>query len=180
MRSALLRHGFHPVVAMDIIPSDASISFEVMGEQVRDAAHWILHSTGAAKIDIVAYSMGAIAARYFLQRLDGRSMIRRFISIAGPHHGTFNAWFRPNIGCRQMRPGSELLNDLNAEKDPFGEVKVFSFYSPFDLMVMPSRSSILTCAHNRAFNVWLHPLMITDRRVIEAVVQTLACETPSQ
>lgn len=174
MQSALLRHGFEPVIAMDIIPSDASIPFEAMGVQVRDAALQILDSNKAAKIDIVAYSMGSLAARYFLQRLGGKSMIRRFISISGPHHGSFNAHFRPGAGCRQMRLGSQFLQDLNNDPDPFGDVEVFSFYTPFDLMILPSRSSILNGAHNRAFKVWLHPLMTFDRRVIEAIIQTLA------
>jgi triacylglycerol lipase len=173
MQSALSMRGFEPVIAMDIIPSDASIPFEAMGAQVRDAILHILDITGEPKIDIVAYSMGALAARYYLQRLGGKSVIRRFISISGPHHGTFTANFRFGAGCRQMRPGSAFLQDLNSEIDPFGEVDVYSFYTPFDLMVMPSCSSILDHAHNRPFTVWLHPLMINHRRVIEAVAQTL-------
>lgn len=174
MQLALLKHGFSPVVAMDIIPADGSIPIEKMGEQVRVAACELILATGADKIDVVAYSMGALAARYFLQRLGGRNKIRRFISISGPHHGTFTAWFRPHIACRQMRPGSDFLNALNTDTDPFGGVEIFSFYTPFDLMVFPSRSSILADAHNLSFKVLLHPLMIADRRVIEAVVQALA------
>jgi triacylglycerol lipase len=174
MRTGLLRYGFKPVIAMDIIPSNGSIPIEAMAEQVRDAARHLLTSTGADRIDCVGFSMGALATRYFLQKLGGRTIIRRFISISGPHHGSYNALFRPNTACRQMRPGSPLLQNLNSETDPFDEVDVYSFYTPFDLMVIPSRSSILPHAHNRPFNVWLHPLMITNRRVIEAVVHTLA------
>lgn len=174
MQLALLKHGFSPVVAMDIIPADGSIPIEKMGEQVRVAACELILATGVHRIDVVAYSMGALAARYFLQRLGGKEIIRRFISISGPHHGTITAWFRPQIACRQMRPGSDLLNDLNADPDPFHKVDVFSYYTPYDLMVFPSHSSIMEYAHNRAFHVLLHPLMITDKRVIEAVVQTLA------
>lgn len=176
---ALLKHGFNPVFAMDIIPSDGSIPFQAMGAQVQDAALRILQSTSAAKIDIVAYSMGALAARYYLQRLGGKSVIRRFISISGPHRGTFNAHFRSGASCRQMRPSSEFLKDLNTDANPFGEVEVFSFYTPFDLMVLPSRSSVLDQAHNRAFNVWLHPLMISDKRLIEAIVQALTNNAPT-
>ncbi|MBN1538361.1 MAG: hypothetical protein JW908_16610 [Anaerolineales bacterium] len=174
MQRALLQRGFSSVVAMDIVPSNGSIRFEAMGKQVRDAAFQLLHSTGAPKIDIVAYSMGALAARYFIQRLGGKSMVRRFVSISGPHHGTFNAYFRLNTGCRQMRPNSDFLIALNSDIDPFGDVAVFSFYTPYDLMVLPGKSSIIPGAHNRAFPVLLHPLMTFDRRVIEAVAQTLA------
>ncbi len=134
MRSALLKRGFNPVEAMDIFPSDASISFQEMGTQVQEAAVRLLDSSHATKIDMVAYSMGALAARYFLQKLGGKHIVRRFVSISGPHHGTVNAWLRPGAGCRQMRPNSRFLQDLNRDPDPFGEVEVFSFYTPYDLM----------------------------------------------
>ncbi|MCJ7531422.1 MAG: hypothetical protein MUO64_10380 [Anaerolineales bacterium] len=174
MRAALLARGFSPVYAMDIIPSDASVSIEAMGIQVLDAVRKLQQTTPAQKVDVVAYSMGALAVRYFLQRQGGRSMVRRFISIAGPHHGTLTAYLCQNVGCFQIRPGSDLLHDLNADIDPWGDVKVSSFWSPLDLMVIPATSSLLVRAHNRAFKVVLHPWMVSDKRVIEAVAQTLA------
>ena len=174
MRAALLTRGFSPVYAMDIIPSDASISIEAMGNQVLDAVRKLQQTTPAQKVDVVAFSMGALAVRYFLQRQGGRSMVRRFISIAGPHHGTLSAYLCQNVGCFQIRPGSDLLHDLNADMDPWGDVKVSSFWSPLDLMVIPATSSLLVRAHNRAFIVILHPWMVSDKRVIEAVAQTLA------
>jgi len=123
--------------------------------------------------------MGALAARYFLQKLGGKHIVRRFVSISGPHHGTVNAWLRPGAGCRQMRPNSRFLQDLNRDPDPFGEVEVFSFYTPYDLMILPSRSSILNGARNHAFKVWLHPLMTFDHKVIEAVARSLAGDNPT-
>jgi len=174
MRAALLARGFSPVYAMDIIPSDASVSIEAMGSQVLETVRKLQQTTHIQKVDVVAYSMGALAVRYFLQRQGGRSMVRRFISIAGPHHGTLSAYLCQNVGCFQIRPGSDLLHDLNADMYPWGDVKVSSFWSPLDLMVIPATSSLLVRAHNRAFKVVLHPWMVSDKRVIEAVAQTLA------
>jgi triacylglycerol esterase/lipase EstA (alpha/beta hydrolase family) len=146
---------------------------------VQEAAVRLLDSSHATKIDMVAYSMGALAARYFLQKLGGKHIVRRFVSISGPHHGTVNAWLRPGAGCRQMRPNSRFLQDLNRDPDPFGEVEVFSFYTPYDLMILPSRSSILNGARNHAFKVWLHTLMTFDHNVIEAVARSLAGDNPT-
>ena len=174
MRTVLQARGFGPVYAMDIIPPDASISFAVMGEQIRNSVNVLLQEAGAQKVDIVAYSMGALAVRYFLHRLDGQLLVRRFVSLAGPHHGTVMAYLRENIGSQQMRPGSQFLRELNAENGKWGNVNVYSFWSPLDLMVLPATSSVLEHAHNRAFNVILHPWVTSDQRVIEAVVQTLA------
>jgi len=174
MRTALIAQGFNPVHAMDIIPSNGSISLKAMGVQVLNAVQSLLINHNASKLDIVAYSMGAIAARYFLQRLGGKTIVRRYISLAGPHHGSYLAYLRYNLGGRQLRPGSALLSEMNTEKDPWGDVQVFSFRTWMDLSVIPSKSSILPEVTNQTFTVWLHPCMVSDKRVIEAVVQTLA------
>jgi triacylglycerol lipase len=173
MQAVLSARGFSPIHAMNIIPPDASIPMEAMGAQVLAAVQALRQSTGTPKVDIIAFSMGTLAVRYFLQRLGGRNLVRRFISLAGPHHGTLTAYFWRNVGSRQMRPGSTFLQELNAETDPWGDVEVFSFWSPLDRMVIPPKSSLLPRAQNRAFRVWLHPWILSDGDVIEAVVQSL-------
>ena len=173
MQAALRTHGFDAMHAMDIVPPGGSISMEEMAAQVRTETEALRSSTGTEKVDIVAFSMGTLAARYFIQALEGRSLIRRFVSIAGPHHGTLTAYLYWGKGSRQMRPGSSFLNALNAEENPWGEVEVFSFRTPYDSMVIPSKSSILTGACNRSFNVFAHYRMLYDKKVIEAVAEVL-------
>jgi len=174
MSAALQAHGFAPVFAMDIVPPDGSISIECMGEQVRDAVLKLQQVTLSTKVDIVAYSMGALAARYFLQRQGGRALVRRFISIAGPHHGTLTACLRRGKGVSQMRPGSALIRDLNIDQTPWEDVEVSCFWSPLDLTIVPAKSACLLAARNRSFLVPIHPLMVYDQGVIAAVLQTLA------
>ncbi len=172
--AALLAHGFGPVSAMDIVPPDGSISIESMGEQVLNAVRQLQQTALSPKVDIIAYSMGALAARHFLQRQGGQAWVRRFISIAGPHHGTLAAYLRPGKGVRQMRPNSAFIRDLNKDRAPWGNVEVFSFWTPLDLTIIPATSACLPGATNRVFIVPVHPLMVYDRRVIAAVQQTLA------
>jgi triacylglycerol lipase len=83
------------------------------------------------------------------------------------------AYLSWNAGGRQMRPGSTFLQELNSEPDPWGNVKVFSFWTPYDRTVLPPKSSILSGAQNRAFNVLIHPWMLSDREVIDAVTDAL-------
>ena len=77
---------------MNIIPPDASIALEAMGEQVVAGVRACQEEAGTQKVDIVAFSMGALAARHFLHCLDGRASVRRFVSVSGPHHGTVTAY----------------------------------------------------------------------------------------
>lgn len=174
MRRVLQARGFDPVLAMNITPPDASITLEVMGEQVMDGVRACGGTPGTHKVDIVAFSMGTLAVRYALLNLGGRSSVRRLVSVSGPHHGTLAAYLSWKAGTKQMRPTSRFLRDLNAEGGRWGGVEVFSFWSPFDLVVIPASSSVLATAHNRAFPVALHHRMLSDDRVIEAVIQTLA------
>ena len=173
MQSVLQARGFDHVHAMDIIPSDASITLEAMGEQVMDGVRACQAATGTPTVDIVAFSMGALAARYALHHLEEQSSVqRRLVSLSGPHHGTLTAHLSWRAGVRQMRRGSQFLRDLNASDSR--SVEVFSFWSPFDLVVIPATSSVVEGAHNRAFRVMQHHQMLTDDRVIEAVAQALA------
>ena len=84
IQRALLAAGFPHVRAMQISPPDGSIPLEAMGAQVRQEAAQLLSASGAAQVDVVAYSMGALATRYFIQRLGGQALVRRYISLAAP------------------------------------------------------------------------------------------------
>src|SRR5207342_504947 len=96
------------------------------------------------------FSMGALVARTYVLRLGGRDRVRRFVSIAGPQHGTLWARFaRPEaIGIRDMAPGSALLADLASDRAGWGDVEVHTLWTPFDGMIVPPRSSLLPGARS--------------------------------
>jgi triacylglycerol esterase/lipase EstA (alpha/beta hydrolase family) len=172
--AALRARGVEHIDAIDVVPSDGSRSIAHMAKDVASAASRLTEKTGAARVDLVGFSMGAVVSRYFVQRLGGRERVRRFVSISGPHQGTRVAAFGRKIGAREMRIGSELLADLAKDDDPWGEVTVHAARTPYDLMIVPSTSSELKGAQNRVFPVVLHGLMVRDRRVVEWVCDVLA------
>lgn len=174
MQAGLRQRGFAQLSAMNILPPNGDLPMEAMGAQVQSAAEKLLRESGALRLDLVAFSMGSLASRDFIQRLDGKTRVRRFIAIAGPQRGTLTAYLRNNPGTRQMRPGSAYLTQLNADPDPWGPVTAYAFWTPFDLMVLPATSAWLPQAPHRPFNVLLHPWMVSDPRVIAAVAETLS------
>jgi triacylglycerol esterase/lipase EstA (alpha/beta hydrolase family) len=179
LRGHLLAQGFTDVETVDLTPNDGSGGLPRLAHQVRDAADRLRERTGAEKVDVVAFSMGALVTRYWLMRLDGKPAVRRFVSISGPHHGTLMACFRHNEGVHQMRPDSPLLADLATDEAAWGPVEVVSFWTPLDLMIFPARSSVLAGASHRSFMVLAHPLMLRDGRVLEALVDTLRSRRPT-
>ncbi|WP_239014539.1 esterase/lipase family protein [Archangium violaceum] len=178
LADGLTRAGFQDVQRVELKPNDGAAPISVLAGQVAEAAGRLRARTGRARIDVVAFSMGALVSRYYLQRLEGRNHVRRFVSISGPHAGTLTGWLRANPGARDMRPGSDLLRGLAADESPFGDVQVFTLWTPLDLMILPARSSQLAGARERTIPVILHPLMLRDGRVLRSVEEALTVERP--
>jgi triacylglycerol esterase/lipase EstA (alpha/beta hydrolase family) len=163
-----------PTVILELSPADGSVPMAELAQQIRQRAHELALENGGQRIDLVAFSMGALASRIYIQEQGGKDIIRTWVSISGPHRGSTWAFFHPNAGGRDMRPDSPLLRRLNADPDPWGDVRVFSFWTPWDLMVVPAESSRLPGATNQKVNVALHPLMLHDPEVAGLVVGALS------
>lgn len=175
MRAALERAGHAPTMALDLTPNDGSSTIEALAEQVDGAAGALLGETASEKIDLVGFSMGALVSRYWVQRMRGKTSTRRFVSISGPHHGTLTAFAMKKAGVMQMRPESPLIAELRSDRQPWGEVEVHTMWTPYDLMIVPPRSSQLPCAtSDHCIPIALHRWMITHPRALERVVSILS------
>jgi triacylglycerol lipase len=97
----------------------------------------------AQKFDLIGFSMGGLATRYYLQKLGGHARVEHYISLAAPHHGTAMAYLWPLPGARQMRFGSEFLRELAAGDEILNQLKVTTIWTPLDLMIVPATSSRL-------------------------------------
>jgi triacylglycerol lipase len=170
LKEGLLARGLANVTALDLLPNDGRAPIPDLAKQVREA----VAALGPNPIDLVGFSMGALTSRFYLQRLGGKARVRRFVSIAGPQHGTFSAYGLPFVGVRQMRPGSDLIRDLESDPDPWGNVQVHTVTTPYDLMILPSHSGELQgSTSHKSFPVKMHRWMITDVRVLDHVAQLL-------
>jgi triacylglycerol lipase len=169
MRSALEEAGLADVRTIDLSPNDGSGLIEELASQVESAARDL-----EAPFDVVGFSMGALVTRYWVQKLGGKERARRFVSISGPHAGTMTAFAMAKAGVRQMRPKSALLSELDADPDPWGRCEVHTLWTPYDLMIVPARSSRLSrAAYDHCLPVPLHRWMITHPRAIKTVISIL-------
>jgi triacylglycerol esterase/lipase EstA (alpha/beta hydrolase family) len=173
LRGRLGQEGWPHVHAISLVPNNGSEGIPALARQVAREAEALRARTGARRVDVVGFSMGALVSRYWVQLLGGRLVVRRFISISGPHAGTGLAFLGRGKGVTQMRPGSRLLRALQQDPRPWGATEVHSFWTPWDLTILPASSSRLPGASERRFPVLLHPWMLTDRRVHDAVVDVL-------
>jgi triacylglycerol lipase len=173
LRAGLSARGITNATAIDLRPNDGRALIPVLAAQVAHAVDSA--SDRDDRVDLVGFSMGALVSRWYVQRGGGRARIRRFISISGPQHGTLNAYALPLAGVRQMRPDSELLRDLASDADPWGPVEVHTLWTPYDLMIVPARSSQLAGARSdQRVPVGLHRWMLSDPRVLDRVAELLS------
>ena len=124
-------------------------------------------------LDFVAFSMGGLVCRYYLQRLGGLERTGRFVTISTPHRGSWLAWLLFNTGGRQMRPGSPFLRDLARDADRLEATRFTSLWTPLDVMIVPSNSSVIPEARCRKIWCLMHPLMVLEPRCLRAAAQSL-------
>jgi len=125
------------------------------------------------KISIVAFSMGGLVSRHYLQELGGASRCESFITLSTPHQGTHAAWFYPSQGAVEMRPGSAFLAKLKASEDRLSKIHVSSIYTPMDLVILPAHHSQWERAENLTFPVVLHNLMPSSSCVMKEIIRQL-------
>ena len=131
----------------------------------------ILRSTGASRVDIIAFSMGSISSRYYLRNLGGSAKVDAWVSLAGPNHGTDaveynNCAFTP---CREIAPGSAFLAELNSGDETPGLVRYATWRSPCDTTINPDQSVVLLGATNNLAGCISHLDMLVDPAVYAQV-----------
>lgn len=159
-------------------PNDGSMGLDVVAGQL--AAFVKQELPPAGKFDLVAFSMGGLVARSYIQDAGGAKRLRNFVSISAPNHGTLLAHLLWNPAGRQMRPDSGFLNHLNSDVACYGGIPCLTLRTPFDLAIIPSVTTEMTFAKNVEVHIPLHPLMVLSGRVNDTVFDFLIQAKPGK
>ena len=89
-----------------------------------------------APVNLVGYSMGGLVVREALRQRPGLK-VRRVALLNSPNYGSAAACLLPLSACRDMRPGSAFLKQLNAAPWTY---PTLATWCPYDLMVFPGSS----------------------------------------
>ncbi|QOV24140.1 esterase/lipase family protein [Anabaenopsis elenkinii] len=170
MASYLRQMGW-PVYTLDLVPNNATLGLDILAQQVSD---YVLNNFAPQQpIDLVGFSMGGIVSRYYVQKLGGFKRVQRLITISSPHHGTLMAYASQRQGCLQMRSNSQFLQDLNTDAQILDLLNFTSIWTPYDLMIVPAKSSQMPVGKEIIVRVLLHPAMLTDPKSLAAVASAL-------
>ena len=154
----------HTVATLSMIPAHASIGKMVpqLGRRIEE----VCRATGAARVTLVAHSMGGLVCRSYLAR-HGHERVERLITLATPHAGTELARFGLGRNAREMVPGSLWLRDMAGEAPG---IPVLSLRNPVDNYVMPQDNQRLPGAVDRELPPVGHITMLYDPAVADIVI----------
>jgi triacylglycerol lipase len=166
-----LRQRGWTVYTLDLIPNNGAECLDKLAKQVADYIETTFNPN--QPLDLVGFSMGGIVSRYYIQRLGGIKRVKRFVTISSPHQGTVIAYGSWLAGCMQMRPQSPLLQDLNSDVQMLNQLKFTSIWTPYDLMIVPAKSSQIPVGKEVVVPVLLHPWMLIHSQSLAAVIAAL-------
>ena len=171
--AALLAHGYR-ASEIDAITYDSGASNVDTARRIAREAATLRARTGAARIDIVSHSMGAISSRYYLERLGGAPHVDAWVSLAGVNEGTVWAYGCYALTpCREMVPSSSVLHQLNTSTAP-GGTRLGTWWSPCDEAIVPHANAELPGAHNVETACLGHSALKSDPVVVGQVLRFLA------
>ncbi|WP_405708149.1 MULTISPECIES: esterase/lipase family protein [unclassified Streptomyces] len=126
---------------------DTSLSTnEVLAGELAD----YVNSIGAAKVNIVAHSLGSLPSRWYIKYGGGSQKVAKWISLAGPNNGTTLGYLCAlwDQGCKDMTPNSWVISHLNQDTATPGPTRYTTLWSPDDEQIIPATSTRLSGATN--------------------------------
>lgn len=134
--------------------------------EVKSRVEALKKATGAAKVDIIAHSMGSLNTRWYVKFVSGgEANVDDWVSLGGPNHGTDTANFCFSAACVEMRIGSTFLAELNAGDETPGAVSYGTWWSPCDSIINPDSSVALSGATNTKTACISHTDLMNDATV---------------
>jgi pimeloyl-ACP methyl ester carboxylesterase len=122
------------------------------------------------QVYLIGHSLGAVACRYYLKRLDGAAHVRHFVSLGGPHAGTRWFWMCPPKLQRILKPNGEVIQELSVGKEPVPTTVVRARY---DHQVFPPERASLAEATEVLVHGHGHNGLLWAKEAHDAIVQAL-------
>ncbi len=154
-------------------PSDGSVGIDELAGLLADQIEAELGPD--QPIDLFGFSMGGLVARYYVQRLGGAARVKRLVTLATPHLGSWTAYGVPAApAILQMRPHSPFLQTLNAGQSVLDQLGFVALWTPFDLSVTPAHYAFLPGRPARRVLSPFHGMLVYDPFVQRTIAQELA------
>ena len=179
VRAALLAAGFTTVetFAYDSLSFDVATLARQLGQTVRRLLAE-REAEGVREVILVGHSLGGVIVRYAVSLGGLDAVVRAAVTVAAPHGGCALARLAVAPAAVQLRPGSALLQRLEAAASP-GHARWIAYGGGSDLVVPPQRARLRPDAL-AAVNVDVpdegHLSILRSRRLARDLVERLGSE----
>ncbi len=140
LRRGLRRRGFGRVLTLNYSPVTNDV--RAAARRLALEVETLCETTGYERIHVVGHSMGGLIARYYVQCLGGDERVDTLVTLATPHAGTATAYLVGTTLTRQLRPGSDLMRELEAPAAGC-RTRFIAYWSDLDQMIVPQRRARL-------------------------------------
>ncbi|CAN5157091.1 alpha/beta fold hydrolase [soil metagenome] len=175
LRRTLRRRGFGQVLTVNYSPFTQDVRTAAV--QLARLVEKTCEQTGYERVHVVGHSLGGVVARYYVQCMGGDARVHTLVTLGSPHAGTYAAHLLPSRLVRQLRPGSELMEELAAPA-PGCRTRFVAYWSDLDQLIVPKRSARVVHLDLAARNVLLHGVghmsLPIDGRVVHEIATLLA------
>ncbi len=152
LRRALRRRGFGRIITLNYSPLTQDI--RTVAARLAALVEKTCDETGYERVHVIGHSLGGVIARYYVQRMGGDARVHTLCTLGSPHAGTHAAKLWPGGVVRQLRPGSELMQEL-AQPAPGCRTRFVAFWSDMDQLIVPQRGAAISHPDLQARNVAL-------------------------
>jgi triacylglycerol lipase len=175
LRRALRRRGFRQVVGINYSPLTRDV--RLAATQLATRVEGICEASGFERIHVIGHSMGGLIARYYVQRLGGDERVHTLVTLGTPHEGTLPAYLVPGRRARQLRPDSDLIEELR-EPAPGCRTRFVGVWSDLDQMIAPKQGARVDHPDLEARNVLVrgvgHMSLPVHGSAVREIAATLA------
>ena len=175
LRRTLRRRGFGQVLTVNYSPFTQDVRTAAV--QLARLVEKTCEETGYERVHVVGHSLGGVVARYYVQCMGGDARVHTLVTLGSPHAGTYAAHLLPSRLVRQLRPGSDLMTELEAPA-PGCRTRFVAYWSDLDQLIVPKRSARVVHPDLSARNVLLHGVghmsLPIDGRVVHDIATLLA------
>jgi triacylglycerol lipase len=129
-----------------------------------------------APLIFVCMSMGGLAARDYVENFGGAARTRAMFFIVTAHRGTWWAALSPQRGVRELAAGSTFIRGLNQRVGALAGIPVRSYWTPFDLVVLPATNARWPFDNDSSQVVpgLTHPAMVRNDEVMADIAARIA------
>jgi triacylglycerol lipase len=175
MRRGLRRRGFGRLRTFSYGPASSDV--RATAARLGGVIEALCEETGYQRIHVIGHSLGGLITRFYVQRMGGDAHVDTLITLGSPHAGTQAARLLPIPLIKQLRPGSDLMNEL-ALPAPECSTRFVAYWSDLDQLIVPQRNARLDHPDLQVRNVLVrgigHLSLPINGRIVHEISNVLA------